>query len=131
MKLELTNQTTEQHAGQCGGLHSAGQPTKHSTHTGDGRNRGQNTVAPGGLETVSTGSGARPVTGDDVLRAQQRWGRAVVRVGALRENRAACVAAGAQLVDELYDTGNLLFKPTVVRVQYERCITPAAPRACA
>ncbi len=51
---------------------------------------------------------------EDIMKAQDKWGAAVVAVGRLKNERAACEVAAAEAVDRLYafDTSEVLFKPT-------------------
>ena len=51
----------------------------------------------------------------DVVEAQQEWGKYIIRIGELKENRKACEKMTEELVNKLYgyDLGTVLFKPTL------------------
>ena len=53
-------------------------------------------------------------TEQDVTNAQEKWGNGIVKIGSLKNDRAACVEATLAHLDNLYafDLGPVLFKPT-------------------
>jgi len=57
------------------------------------------------------------VAKEEIEQAQRRWGEALVRIGALKDNRNACEAAAEAALDALYGyaEGPVLFKPTRCR----------------
>lgn len=54
------------------------------------------------------------ITKDDILSAQKAWGDALIEIGKLKNNRAACEALTSEIIDRYYafDLGSVLFKPT-------------------
>lgn len=54
------------------------------------------------------------ITKEDVLKAQDNWAQAIVEIGSLKDNQAACEKITTKLLDELYAfyQGDILFKPT-------------------
>jgi hypothetical protein len=53
-------------------------------------------------------------TEQEVTQAQADWGNGIVKIGSLKNDRAACVEATLAHLDTLYafDLGPVLFKPT-------------------
>ena len=53
-------------------------------------------------------------TEQEVTQAQADWGNGIVKIGSLKNDRAACVEATLAHLDNLYafDLGPVLFKPT-------------------
>ena len=51
---------------------------------------------------------------DTVLQAQENWGKALIRIGSLKEDPETCRSVTEGLISELYayDLGPVLFKPT-------------------
>lgn len=62
------------------------------------------------------------VTKKQVLETQNNWGNGVVKIGALKDNRAACEKFASEFLDELYafNNGHLLFKPTKCEIEQFR-----------
>jgi len=54
------------------------------------------------------------ITKEQIENAQNTWGEGVVKIGALKENRAECESFANGFLDERYafDNGPVLFKPT-------------------
>jgi len=54
------------------------------------------------------------ITKEQVIEAQNLWGNGVVKIGALKADRAECETYAKSFLDERYafETGNVLFKPT-------------------
>ncbi len=54
------------------------------------------------------------ITEKDVLEIQKTWGDALIKIGSLKDNRAACEKETEKVIDSLYayDLGTVLFKPT-------------------
>ncbi len=54
------------------------------------------------------------ITKEQVLDAQNKWGAGVVKVGALKDNRAECESFTLDFLNNLYgfDEGQVIFKPT-------------------
>jgi len=59
------------------------------------------------------------ITREQVKKAQQQWTQGLLRIGSLKDNRAACEAYANEFLDELYafDLGPVLFKPTKCKVE--------------
>lgn len=55
------------------------------------------------------------ITKEQVVKAQQEWGRYVIKIGSLKENRPECEKLTEELISRLYgyDLGIVLFKPTL------------------
>ncbi len=53
-------------------------------------------------------------TEQEIMQAQEDWGNGIVKIGSLKDDRAACVKAAEAHIDSLYafDLGPVLFKPT-------------------
>lgn len=68
------------------------------------------------------------ITEKQVIGAQNEWGAGVVKIGSLKEDRAACEAFASEFLDKLYafDTGLVLFKPTKCALQQFRPTKPEA-----
>lgn len=49
-----------------------------------------------------------------VLEAQKQWGKGIVKIGSLKDDRDACVKFTNDFLDKMYafDLGEVLFKPT-------------------
>ncbi len=62
------------------------------------------------------------ITKEKVLEAQEQWGKGVVAIGALKEDRAACEKYTEEFLDKLYafELGNVLFKPTKCELEQFR-----------
>lgn len=58
----------------------------------------------------------------DVVEAQQEWGRYIIRIGELKENRKACEKLTEEFVNKLYgyNIGTVLFKPTLAAAKQFR-----------
>ncbi len=54
------------------------------------------------------------ITQQDVLTAQQEWGKGIVRIGSAMNERRSCEHETERLIDLLYafERGRVLFKPT-------------------
>ncbi|MCT4583087.1 MAG: hypothetical protein N4A35_16875 [Flavobacteriales bacterium] len=54
------------------------------------------------------------ITKEQVIEAQEQWGRGVVKIGALKEDRLACEKYTEEFLDKQYafELGEVLFKPT-------------------
>jgi hypothetical protein len=54
------------------------------------------------------------ITQNDVIQAQENWGKAIVRIGSLKDDPATCKTVTEGLISELYafSRGPVLFKPT-------------------
>lgn len=55
------------------------------------------------------------ITKNEVLEAQQQWGKYIVDIGASKENRSACEKLTEEMIRTLYgyDLSPVLFKPTL------------------
>lgn len=62
------------------------------------------------------------ITKEQVLEAQNKWGAGVVKIGSLKDNRAACELYTNDFLDNRYvfEAGNVLFKPTKCEVEQFR-----------
>jgi len=62
------------------------------------------------------------ITKEQVISAQNEWGAGVVKIGALKNNRADCEAFAGEFIDQLYafELGTVLFNPTKCEVQQFR-----------
>jgi len=65
---------------------------------------------------------------EQVEAAQNEWGAGIVKIGALKDNRAECEAFTNKFLDKLYafDQGVVLFKPTKAAMEQFR---PTKPKA--
>ena len=54
------------------------------------------------------------ITKEQVFEAQNVWGAGVVKIGALRDQRAECESFASEFLDKLYafESSTVLFKPT-------------------
>ena len=68
------------------------------------------------------------VTKEQVLAAQKEWGAGIVKIGSLKNDRAACEAFTSNFLDKLYafKQGVVLFKPTKAAEEQFR---PTKPKA--
>jgi hypothetical protein len=68
------------------------------------------------------------ITQEHVLEAQNTWGQGVVKIGSLKENRAACEAFTSEFLDTLYafELGKVSFKPTKCAEEQFRPTKPEA-----
>lgn len=59
---------------------------------------------------------------EQVLEAQSKWGKGVVKIGSLKESRVECEAFTSEFLDERYafDNGLVLFKPTKCAIEQFR-----------
>lgn len=55
------------------------------------------------------------ITKEQVVKAQQEWGRYIVKIGAVQDNRSECEQLTEELINKLYgyNLGMVLFKPTL------------------
>ncbi len=62
------------------------------------------------------------ITKEQVLNAQDNWGKGVVKIGALKDNRDGCEKFANEFLKELYsfDNGPILFKPTKCEIEQFR-----------
>jgi len=62
------------------------------------------------------------ITKEDVLSAQDKWGKGVVKIGALRDNRVECEKLANEFLKEMYAfvDGPVLFKPTKCEIEQFR-----------
>lgn len=68
------------------------------------------------------------ITKEQVLEAQNNWGKGVVQIGALKDNRADCEEFANDFLDKLYafETGPVSFKPTKCEIKQFRPIKSEA-----
>ena len=68
------------------------------------------------------------ITREEVDEAQKKWGRGLISIGALNHDRAACEKRTDELLDNLYayNLGDVLFKPTKVKVNQFRLTKKSA-----
>ena len=54
------------------------------------------------------------ITKDEVIKAQEIWGKAIIEIGSLKNNRISLEKKTKSVVNELYafELGTVLFKPT-------------------
>jgi len=54
------------------------------------------------------------ITKQEVIKAQEAWGKALVKIGSLKDNRELCEKEAEKLLRELYafEKKEILFKPT-------------------
>ena len=57
-----------------------------------------------------------------VKESQETWGNGVVKIGSLKEDRAACEEYASEFLDNLYafESGEVLFKPTKCEIEQFR-----------
>lgn len=62
------------------------------------------------------------ITEKQVLDAQDKWGKGVVKIGSLKDNRAECSAYANDFLDKRYafEAGSVLFKPTKCAIEQFR-----------
>jgi len=62
------------------------------------------------------------ITKEQVLSAQDNWGKGVVKIGALKENRVECEAFANEFLNVRYafNDGPVLFKPTKCEIEQFR-----------
>lgn len=62
------------------------------------------------------------VTKEQVLDAQNKWGKGVVKIGSLKENRHECETFTNEFLDKLYsfEADSVLFKPTKCAIEQFR-----------
>ena len=62
------------------------------------------------------------VTKEQVLDAQNKWGKGVVKIGSLKENRPECETFTNEFLDKLYsfEADSVLFKPTKCAIEQFR-----------
>ncbi|MCD4769295.1 MAG: hypothetical protein K8R35_03930 [Bacteroidales bacterium] len=55
------------------------------------------------------------LTKEDILKAQEAWGDAIVKIGSVKKDRALCESVTEELLKKLYAFGEseILFKPTM------------------
>ena len=59
---------------------------------------------------------------EQVKESQNIWGSGVVKIGSLKEDRAACEEYASEFLDNLYafESGEVLFKPTKCEIEQFR-----------
>ena len=59
---------------------------------------------------------------EQVKESQEIWGNGVVKIGSLKEDRAACEEYASEFLDNLYafESGEVLFKPTKCEIEQFR-----------
>jgi hypothetical protein len=79
-------------------------------------------------DTSTCQVGMEKVTQEEVFEAQKTWGSGVVKIGSLKDDRAACEAFTSQFLDEVYafDLGPVNFKPTKCNTDQFRPTKPEA-----
>ena len=62
------------------------------------------------------------ITKEQVLSAQDNWGKGVVKIGSLKDNSTECEKFASEFLTELYSFGNgpVLFKPTKCEIEQFR-----------
>ncbi|MFT4683918.1 MAG: hypothetical protein ACJA1H_002131 [Glaciecola sp.] len=68
------------------------------------------------------------ITKEQVLSTQDNWGKGVVKIGSLKENRTECEKFTNEFLTELYsfNDGPVLFKPTKCEIEQFRATQPEA-----
>ncbi|WP_062058918.1 hypothetical protein [Aquimarina longa] len=68
------------------------------------------------------------ITKEQVLDAQNNWGKGVVKIGALKDNRIECEKFANEFLDKAYayEVGSVSFKPTKCEIEQFR---PTKPKA--
>ena len=62
------------------------------------------------------------ISKEQVKESQEIWGNGVVKIGSLKEDRAACEEYASEFLDNLYafESGEVLFKPTKCEIEQFR-----------
>lgn len=68
------------------------------------------------------------ITKEEVENAQQSWGKGVVKIGSLKNDRQACEKFTEEFIDKMYcfENGKVLFKPTKCKEEQFRPVKEKA-----
>lgn len=76
-------------------------------------------LCAGWCAAAGAATGQQPITVEDILRAEEQWGNAIVAIGQAYTEHKDYQAAAAQAIDQLYGyaVAPVLFKPTKAAAQ--------------